>query len=424
MRILLLTFFVPLLWLTPAHAVTLGEVFEAAWSRSTMEMSSKDNLKFLDASIRASSSLTPAAPALIGEYRHELLYGLKRNSVSPSSVSLDGSGTVNPASMSRDTSIDGNELRIGINIPLWLPGQRSNSISASNADKKAYLADYKSSRLDMAGEIRSLVAELRAADIEIKLAMTTAQEGASLVDEVRKRYKAGELAKMDLDKAISDQKNAEADLLRAKQRKRKALLTYGNLTGMSELPSEPEKITQDSQFESHPRRSKFKADLDASMAKEKKVRSEVIDTPEITLTYATFLNSRISPADKAAIVGFKIPLPSSSRYEAKISEAKVERIKAAALAQREEEIVQSAASSSKLELERAQDEREVMQTAFDSAQGVYVATKRAFDLGESDLNTLLKASADKRRAELRFESAKLSVDTAISFYNQSLGVLP
>lgn len=404
--------------------MTLGEVFEAAWARTAMENANMDKAKSLDATIKVASSLTPTPPSLVGEYRHELLYGLKRSKITPATINTDGSGEITPASSSRETSVDGNEFRVGINIPLWLPTQRSKAIEAAKADKKAYLADYGASKLALAGELRGMIAELRAAEIEVHLAENAVQESSALVDEVTKRLKAGDLAKNDLSKTAAEHKNTQVDLLRAKQRMRKIVVLYETLTGSPKLPMDNEKKAETYQVENHPRLLKLKADLDAARAKEGKAKVEVLDTPELGLTYARFLNSLITPADEAVIVSLKLPLPSLARYEAKTSEAKSERIKAAVQAQRELETVLTAVRAAEHEIAGAQEEFLAMQAAVESTNNVYTATRKAFELGEIDLTTLLKAVSDKRRSALRFESAKLSIDTAIASYNQSIGVLP
>lgn len=407
-----------------AQAETLSEIFNATLQRSAVESAHLDKSKSLDATINVASSLTPAPPSLIGEYRHELLYGLKRSSVSPATVNTNGSGEITPASTSRETSVNGNEFRIGLSIPLWLPTQRSKSIDAARADKKAYLADYGSIKLALAGELRSMIAELRAAEIEVNIAENSLKESSALVDEVGKRVKVGELAKNDLNKVSADYKIAQADYLRAKQKFRKLMVLYEGLTGVSKLPVGNEKQAKSTQVESHPRLLKVKADFDAAAAKEGKAKVELMDTPELSVTYARFLNSLISPADEAVIVGFKLPLPSFSRYEAKTSEAKSERIKTAVLVQRELESILIAVKAAEREMADAQEEFLAMQSAVESANDVYSATRKAFELGEVDISALLKTVADKKRAILRFEAAKLYVETATASYNQNIGVLP
>ncbi len=58
-----------------------------------------------------------------------------------------------------------------------------------------------------------------------------------------------------------------------------------------------------------------------------------------------------------------------------------------------------------------------------AAEGLRL-TQRAFELGESDLFTLLRARAQALESERTLRIRRLDVGRAIAAYNQALGVIP
>ena len=145
-----LLIFVGLLLAQPVCAVNLRATLDQAWGTSpqaqTLEAKRAEN----DAQTLAANSLLPGAPAIILGHRGDQL--------------------TNHAGL--------NEWEAGIALPIWLPGQRDARQSHALVGKSSLEASIRALRLNLAGELREAIWQVRQTQAQIQLDEARGGDGA------------------------------------------------------------------------------------------------------------------------------------------------------------------------------------------------------------------------------------------------------
>jgi cobalt-zinc-cadmium efflux system outer membrane protein len=242
---------------------------------------------------------------------------------------------------------------------------------------------------------------------------------------VQRRYKAGDLARLDANLAQGELLAAEAERLDAEQALRQTELSYRKLMGTDApqlLPPEAPRTNEDGVTHPLLQALRTQAALDAS-------RLAVLDAsrrdaPELALRWSSQRSDAAEPYARA--VGVKLTVPLSS-------EARVQRDGAAAraeLAQSEAELAQSLTRIDEgVALARSERDKSERQWVMAQQRAVLVADNRrlaqkSFDLGESDLPALMRARAADDEAQSWLKRQELARHAAQSRLHQAQGILP
>ena len=108
-----------------------------------------------------------------------------------------------------------SETIAGLGIPLWLWGERANSIGLADAEYKRLLSQYLLIQLKVAAEVRDAYWSYKRSNVELDLANGRFQNAKALSFDVEKRFRAGDLSRADLHQANGALANAEASLAEA-----------------------------------------------------------------------------------------------------------------------------------------------------------------------------------------------------------------
>ena len=108
-----------------------------------------------------------------------------------------------------------SETIAGLGIPLWLWGERANSIGLADAEYKRLLSQYLLIQLKVAAEVRDAYWSYKRSSVELDLANGRFQNAKALSFDVEKRFRAGDLSRADLHQANGALANAEASLAEA-----------------------------------------------------------------------------------------------------------------------------------------------------------------------------------------------------------------
>ncbi len=324
------------------------------------------------------------------------------------------------------------EYEVELAAPLWLPGQKAarEAEAASRIDEAA--ARRAALRLELAGELRDNWWALAAARNARTLAARRLDTARALEADVRRRYRVGELSRIDANLAQTEVHAAGAELIEAEAALLQAEQGLRTLTGAA-APMEIGEETPTTQQtldgilaapETHPL-------LAAAAAGSHSARSRVMvadesrrAAPELALRVVRERGDFAEPYANTIGIRLKIPFSSgaqvrreSSAAQADADQADAEMLRIRTRVQLEAERTQRAFASSERQLAMAGERRAL------SAENLRLAEK-AFSLGESDLATLLRIRAAAFDAEAFLDRQRVARAAAISRLNQALGVLP
>jgi outer membrane protein, heavy metal efflux system len=400
-----LLLFVLALTALPASAASLGETVTAALTQGGQQQRVAALRGERDAVRSQAGSLIAADPAL-------RLKGLS----------------------DRMTENDGAyELEAMVDMPMWLPGQRSARIAVAESLGMRADALQRLLRWEAAGQVREAAWEATLAHGQLRQAAAALQAAKSLEATVAKRTDAGELARMELLTARQETAARGVDMSAAQLGYDQAIAAFVLLTGQPRLPEPlteavPNAFTAGDIGMALPPNHPLLASADGALAQARAERdrasAERRGHPLLSLGGKRARDDRtVNPVDA---VQLEVSVPFGLKRQAAPMLAVAEReytdrmtelhrirreaerdLKAAALAQR------GAGDALVLARERAQ-----------LAGDALTITRRAFDLGEADLAALLRAEERARDASLALELRSLEQGRAVARLNQALGVVP
>lgn len=387
-------------WLLAAasQAQTLGGALEQAWVRHPQAIAFTAREAEAQARADVAAGLTPTAPSL-----------------SLSNVS---------DRLNANAGKDAWELELA--VPLWLPGQRAargveaGRVAADVAARRSAL------RLQLAGELRDAWWQLAATRQALAVAAQRATAARALEADVLRRFKVGELARVDANLAQNERLAAEGEWLEAQSALRLAEQTYRTLTGADA----PAQLTEEAvaalpgTAETHPQLAAAQTLAQLAQARLTVAQQTRRDAPELALRLVRDRADFNGPYTQAVGIKLTVPLSSGARVRQDTAGAQADTAQAdAELALARQRVAQEAA--------RARQALDVAQQQLTHAQERRALTadtlrlaEKAFALGESDLSTLLRARSAALEAQAFFNRQHTARLSGVSRLNQSLGVMP
>ncbi|MDE2400982.1 MAG: TolC family protein, partial [Burkholderiales bacterium] len=357
-------------------AQTLTQALDAAWARSPQAVALSARQAEAQAGLDLARGLTPG----------------------PASVSL------NHLNDRLNQNTGRREWEVELATPLWLPGQRS--ARESLAEKAAIELDARNAslKLQLAAEVREAWWRVAAARDAAALAHQRLDTAQALEGNVLRRYKTGDLARVDANLVKTERLAAQAEVLDADSGLQQATQAYRMLTGVdapAALPAEP---AQAQNVEaSHPQLRALQAITEVAQGRLALVDASQRDAPELAVRWTNQRSDGMAPYGQAVGVKLTIPISSGARVRQDGAAARAE------LAQAEAELV-LAQTRTQQEVLRAQSELDVAQRQLAMAQERQGLTtdnlnlaQRSFELGESDLPTLMRARAAAHEAQAWFK---------------------
>ncbi len=383
----------------PAHAGALAEALEQAWPLHPKAAALDARAAEAQARSDLAASLTPAPAALSLGHLNDSL----------------GSGRGK------------QEWEIELAAPLWLPGQKAGRAAEAASVMDEIAARRAALRLELAGELRTAWWALAAARQANDLAQRRLHSARSLEADVLRRYRAGDLSRIDANQARGETLAAQAESLQAETALQQAERVWRGLTRLPapmRLEAEALLPGRDTASESHPRLAALSSAARVANARLKLAQTTRRDSPELAVRV---LRERGDSSESYAnAIGVKLTIPFSSgphlrrdtaAARAEATQAEAEQLQATRrLALDLEQAHRDIAAAEQLAA-MAQERREV------TADTLQLAEK-TFSLGESDLTALLRARAAAFEAEAMSMRQETARGSAISQLKQALGELP
>jgi len=385
-----------------AHANTLAAALEQAWLRHPQARSIDAHAAEAEARGEVAADLTPGPASLALGHVNDVLTGNRGK----------------------------REWEIELSAPLWLPAQKTARRDEAAAAVAGVAARRAALHLVLAGEVREAWWNLAAARNTRDLTGRRLTTARALEAVVLRRFRAGDLSRIDANLAQGERLAAEAETSEAEIALQAAEQAWRKLTGMAapasidaETPVLPTNTHQEPAAD-HPRLAALSAAARTTQARLKVVETTRREAPELALRLVRERGDAAEAYGNVLGVQFKLPFSSGPRVRADHAAARAELAEADA----ELELARQrlGLDLEKARLDLAATERQLagaVERQRLSADNLRL-TEKAFALGESDLATLLRIRAAALEADALLGARRVAFGAAVSRFNQILGVLP
>lgn len=375
----------------------LSEVLEKAFARAPMQASLQSREVMAAARNRVANAILPVAPAVSFTHQNDGLASARGE----------------------------REWHAELELPVWQPKQRDNRLKVAEAMQSTNSAIQQSLKLQTAGRLREALWNIAASDNFLSLAVNKLQVAKKLQTDVDKRYRAGEMAKTDAMLAEQEVFRAEKEKLRAEAEVMHARHRYFVLTGLRELPaSYEEKLSLLEDYTQSPIWLEAQSKVTLAETERDLTQIESRENARLLLNVRS-IRGAFDVANNES-VGVQVRVPFGFDTSAAPARAAAEMVVGNAMSERD---------AMRLELEAAMHEAEhnlnvsraelaVTIRQNEIARASLLLAQKAFELGESDLVSLLRVQAQAFEAERAFTTQQIQVQWNIARYNQTVGVLP
>ncbi|GMV00691.1 MAG: TolC family protein [Burkholderiaceae bacterium] len=383
---------------TAARAQSLADAVEQAWLRSPLAAP----LAALDDVARARADLAA-----------RLVSGPPSASLSASSDRFHG-----------DDGVQKLEAQVG--VPLWLPGQQAARRAEAESQRAVATEQRSMLRWTLAGTVRTQWWSLAIARATRELATRRVDSARRLESDVRRRYDAGELARMDANLARDERLAAEADEARAQasvQSREAELRATTGAAAPTILAAEPD-AAQPWRLEDHPQWRAANAAVQSAHAGLLATVKSDRAAPTVALRFERDRGGRTEPF--ANVIGVEVSIPFFWEPQVQLQTAgargELARAQAAAAAARLR--LQAAVDGARAEHEAAARQLDIARERLAATADNLGLAERSFALGETDLASLLRVRAAALEAERLLTTQRIALDAARSQLNQALGIVP
>ena len=413
--------------LSAAHAQGtppgLREAVEAAWLRQPLAAAQDMRAEEFAARKNAAEAWLPGPPALSGEHSTDAL--------------LRNQGA--------------RKFSGEIAVPLWLPGQRERAQAVVAADRSGYEATAAAAKLKLAGEVREAYWQAHADAAEVVLARAARDALAALEGDVKRRSAAGELARIDANRAEAETQLQRLTLAEAEGRAYRSAQVFRALTGWPRLPAlmpaltplltpvpgvagavgasgasgaDANRIAARAPLHSHPALQAAAQQIESAQARLRQSAGDTRDAPEIGIGTTRERGDAIKPWEQSVTLRVRVPLGSDNRNRPRVAAANAELMEAQALRNQLAAQLEGEAAAAARELEIAGGALPLALRRSALARDTQALLARGFAAGEFDVVARLRAERDLREAELAEARAHLAASRAVSRLQHAYGVLP
>jgi len=389
---------------TSATVSSLSQAFDAAWQRQPEAKSADLRYEAADARRLVADSWT----------------------AEPLSLELS-------SKTDRFNDDDGRrEYIAGISVPLWLPDERARSGALAEAETSAVAGRVLAARLRTAAAVRDAWWGWQRARGEQLLARERLANTRRIAEDVRRRVKAGDLARSDQHQADGALAGAEAAQAEADIALLAAALQVRTLVGMtpSEAAAEtPEVLPKtsgrlDAAEAVNPALAELLGRVEVAQKTADLARVQTRSNPELLLATTRQRDSSSESYAQTVTIGVRIPFGSENRNRAKVGLARAEALEAAEQLRLERdrlladaEIADARVLSARSQLAAAEKRARLA----GESRGFF---EKSFRMGETDLPTRLRIELEAVEAEKQASRARIDLAAAISSLRQTLGLLP
>jgi cobalt-zinc-cadmium efflux system outer membrane protein len=319
------------------------------------------------------------------------------------------------------------EYEAALALPLWWPGQRGARRAIGDRLDQQATTELRLLAWEVAGEVLARAWELRLALGAEQQAEHQWQAAVELERNVTRRVEAGELPRADRLLAQQETLARQTALDQAKAQVRQARAAWRSRTGLTELPEDLERPPEEAPGEPatpHPRLTAAMDRVATAQARSNDRRLNRRPRPVLTLFAKRDRGSSEDPYTNSVGAGIEIPFGSGAHAAPGLAEAEAELTRAQARLAEIERDLRLTREQAARGVEQAERGLDLATRSDALARSRLALSRRAFDLGESDLYLLLRAREQAADAALALERSRLQRARAIALYRHALGDLP
>ena len=338
---------------------------------------------------------------------------------------IAGSPTVGLAQRS-DRWTDQNGIReteVSLSAPVWLPGQKAARQGLAESSSEDLEAQVASTRLAIAGEVRERLWAVAAARAAFEEAEDHEDHLEAIADEVMRRVKAGDLAKIDGILAQQEVLAARGAVASARAKLQEAQARYTTLTGQSDIPSTEAEPIAAGMRDPHPRILAARTAVKRSQASLDVVNRTRSEPPTVGLLMRREKDSATSAASSVGVV-VQIPIGTNARNRPLETAAQTQIASATAELAQTEATLQADIDMAKLQLTASRQALEAATSRLALAREHTALIEKAFRLGERGLSELLRSQSQLHDAEFAESQQRVALGLAHARLNQALGITP
>lgn len=375
----------------------LSEVLEKTFMRNPMQATLHSRDAVVSAKRLVANAMLPTTPAVSVLHQNDVL----------------GSGRGE------------REWQAELELPVWMPNQRNSRVKVADASKSNVGAGRESLKLQAAGLLREAVWTIAFNNNSLGLAVNKLEVANKLQRDVEKRYQAGEMAKTDVMLAQQETLRAEKERLLAEAEVMHARHRYYLLTGLRELPANiEEKQSALDDYSQSPIWLEAQSRVGLAETERDLAQVESHENLQVLVNMRSTKGAFDNTSNES--LGVKLRIPFGGDARAAPIKAAAEQVVGNALSEREalKYTLEAAMHEAEHNLSVSRADLVITGRQFDIAKESVRLANKAFQLGESDLVSLLRVQAQTFEAERAFTTRQIQVQWDIARYNQTVGVLP
>lgn len=400
------------------RAATFAEVLEQAWAPRAEALAARRERA--TAELESARSLLPGAP------------------------SLKLGGRIDALNQRRGE----REWEAELAAPLWWPGQRGQQQAAAQSEQTLELRRQRLERWQLAGELREAWWTLALAEADEAAAAGRLAQAEGLQQDVQRRVAAGDLAALDAHLAGIAQRDAAVEQRRSQLARLAAERQFIALSAGAQRPRTAEELPaplavntaadtaaataaasvvdpeSNGPGADHPLLEEGQARLQLAQARLTLAQTEGREAPELSLGLTRERGAALEPWQNSARVALRWPLGDDSRQRPRQRAAEAEVAEAALALDQTRRQQAAALATARTELQEARRMALLQQERHALAGEALDWTRQAFQAGQFDLPTLLRAQAEAASARAQAQRARLEADRAASRLLQTLGWMP
>ena len=384
--------------LVSSPELRLHDVVEKTYQRNPQLQVMQARMKHIDAQLKSTQSFWVDDPSLrVSHYNDEL---------------MNSDGLL--------------EWEVGMDLPLWLPGQKQ--ARQKTVEHKRFLIDASEPalKLELAGIVREILWNIALTKNQLAIAEKEWDVVKKLEQDVQKRVELGDLALSDVILAQQESLSKEAALKMAQQEYGHAQHRYDMITGINILPENFEETIPDdlSITYEHPTLAEAREKVTSSTLQRDQIKLEKRGNP--SLFVGTRHERGTSHEEFANAIGlnFSMPLGLSSHTTQKITAAEVD------LSQNQSDMellfreLNIAIEDASRELKATQEQFEFAKRQNELSKKNLELARKAFSLGETSLIELIRIQTQAFAVERNMHQKQLEVGLHKARLNQAKGIIP
>ena len=359
--------------------LTLSDVISQALLHSPKQREIEASNGLIEAKSLQVSSFLPGSPAISAGHQNDIV-GSNRNL---------------------------NQWEIGIELPIWMPGQRAARESTLNALTNELVSNRNNLSLEIAGQVRDAIWNISMVTVDVDLAEAQYKNALDLQHDVEKRWKAGELARTDFMLSQNGALLAKAVYIKTQAEVKHAEHRYWMLTGLKELPEYfDEKLNSKNVIdENHPLLSEAVAKIEMANKQRALIAIESRENPQIMLNVRHERGAFDSLYNDSVGVLIRVPIDSKVRSAPMLASADMAIAQASSEREQRQRMLESSFHEAEHNLETIREEIAILEEQNQISQASLQLSKKSFNLGETDLINLLRSQANAYESRTQFNES-------------------